>query len=85
VWWNPQSFVADQSGAYREFVTAPDGHTTRLRQPDGIHLSDEGAMLMSPTLIDWLNAPPPAPTAQAASQASAKARARKASMWKTRH
>lgn len=85
IWWNPQPYVADQSGAYREFLTPPDGRTMRLRAPDGIHLSDEGAMLLSPALINWLNAPPPALVAQAAPPSTAKAQARKASMRKIRH
>jgi len=64
IWWNPASLIGDKTGDYREFVTAVDGHTTRLRAPDGIHFSDEGAMLLSPPLMDWLNAPPAAITAQ---------------------
>lgn len=63
-WWNPDSLVGDESGNFREFVTTPDGKTTRLRQPDGIHLSDEGAALLAPALMNWLNAPPPVRTAQ---------------------
>ncbi len=59
-WWNPQSLIGDDAGQYREFGAMPDGKTTRLRETDGIHLSDDGA---APTLMNWLNAPPPAQTA----------------------
>lgn len=59
-WWNPASYVGDTSGAYREFITQNNGKTVRLRATDGIHLSDEGAGLMTPVLLRWLD--PPAET-----------------------
>ena len=62
-WWNPQSLIGDDAGQYREFGARPDGRMTRLRETDGIHLSDEGAALLAPALMTWLNAPPPAQTA----------------------
>jgi hypothetical protein len=67
-WWNPQSYIGDENGAFREFLTTPDGRTTRIRVIDGIHLSDEGAALLSPTLIHWLNANPPAIATQVTRQ-----------------
>jgi lysophospholipase L1-like esterase len=76
-WWNPVPYIADQAGAYREFAAMPDGKTTRLRSPDGIHLSDEGAALLAPPLIGWLNAPPPLNTAQAAPPTTPKAKSAK--------
>jgi hypothetical protein len=84
-WWNPLPYIGDESGAYREFETAPNGRTTRLRGPDGIHLSDEGAMLISPVLINWLNAPPQPTTAQAAPPKTPVGVAHKASRKKARH
>jgi len=57
-WWNPDFLVGDSSGKYREFESSSDGRTIRLRQPDSIHLSDEGAALLAPTLMNWLNARP---------------------------
>jgi lysophospholipase L1-like esterase len=63
-WWNPQQLIADNAGAYREFATLANGKTTRIRAVDGIHLSDEGAALLTPTLMNWLNPPPPTVTAQ---------------------
>jgi hypothetical protein len=68
-WWNPQPYIGDEAGGFRELETLPDGKTTRIRAADGIHLSDEGAALLVPALIGWLNpAPPPITTAQVAPQ-----------------
>jgi len=68
-WWNPQPFIGDEAGGFRELETSPDGKTTRIRAGDGIHLSDEGAALLAPALIGWLNpAPAPVTTAQVAPQ-----------------
>jgi hypothetical protein len=83
-WWNPEPYLGDPTGAYREFETTPDGHATRLRAPDGIHLSDDGASLLSPTLIDWLNAAPPVNTAQLVLPEIPKGRARKVSLKRKR-
>jgi hypothetical protein len=83
-WWNPLPYIGDESGAYREFQTAPDGRTTRLRGQDGIHLSDEGAMLITPLLISWLNAPPQPTVAQAVAPKMQVVAARKASRKKAR-
>jgi hypothetical protein len=63
-WWNPAPYLGDDKGAYRDFVTAPDGKTTRIRQADGIHMSDEGAALLAPALMNWLNPTPPVREAQ---------------------
>lgn len=65
-WWNPQPFIGDEAGSFRELLTASDGKATRIRQADGIHLSDEGAALLTPELIRWLNVPPPTAMAQLA-------------------
>jgi hypothetical protein len=83
-WWNPLPYIGDESGAYREFQTTPEGQTTRLRASDGIHLSDDGAMLLSSALITWLNAPPPPNTAQAPPPVTVKLRARRANRKKAR-
>lgn len=84
-WWNPVPFVGDKAGAYREFVTAPNGRTTRLRAPDGTHFSDDGATLLSPPLIEWLNAPPPATVSQVAPPGSPIVPVRRGSKAKTHH
>ena len=62
-WWNSAPFVGDEAGGFREFATLKDGTIMRLRNPDGIHLSDEGAWLMSSVLMKWLD--PPVETALA--------------------
>ena len=68
-WWNPQPYIGDEAGGFRETETSADGKTTRIRATDGIHLSDEGAALLAPALIGWLNpAPPPVTTAQVTPQ-----------------
>jgi hypothetical protein len=70
-WWNPQPYIGDEAGGFRELETSPDGKTTRIRAGDGIHLSDEGAALLAPSLMDWLNpAPAPVTTAQVTPQES---------------
>ena len=58
-WWNPVSFVGDDSGGFREFATLPNGQSMRLRATDGIHFSDEGAGLLTNVLMKWLDPPPP--------------------------
>ena len=54
-WWNSASFVGDDSGAFREFAALKDGRLVRLRNADGIHLSEEGAGMMSSVLVKWLD------------------------------
>lgn len=54
-WWNTSPYIADADGQYREYAQTPDGGTTRIRAGDGIHLSDEGAGLLTPMLLAWLN------------------------------
>lgn len=54
-WWNSASFVGDETGAFREFAAQKDGRLVRLRNADGIHLSDEGAGMMSSVLVKWLD------------------------------
>jgi hypothetical protein len=70
-WWNPVSYVGDDAGKYREFVTLDDGNTIKIRSSDGIHLSDEGAGLLTSVLLKWLD--PPAQTANGDTAAPAPA------------
>jgi uncharacterized protein len=63
-WWNPAPYLGDDKGAYRDFATTLDGKTTRIRQADGIHMSDEGAALLAPALLSWLNPAPATHVAQ---------------------
>jgi uncharacterized protein len=64
VWWNPAGYIGDEKGQYREFAEQPNGKVERLRAADGIHMSLEGAELLSPTLLNWLNATSAAATSQ---------------------
>ncbi|MFC5862899.1 DUF459 domain-containing protein [Acidicapsa dinghuensis] len=59
VWWNPATYIGDATGAYRDFGQTSDSRTVRLRAQDGIHLSDDGAALLAPALLRWLNTPKP--------------------------
>jgi hypothetical protein len=56
-WLSSASFVADESGEFREFAALANGRTMRLRAEDGIHFSDDGAGLMSSVLVKWLDPP----------------------------
>ena len=74
VWWNPALYIGDANGQYRDFAPQPDGKVKRIRAADGIHMSNEGADLLSPALMTWLDATPaaaaPAPPATAITTAS---------------
>lgn len=70
-WWNPVSYVGDDAGKYREYVTLDDGNTIKIRSSDGIHLSDEGAGLLTSVLLKWLD--PPSQTANGNTAAPATA------------
>jgi hypothetical protein len=74
VWWNPALYIGDANGQYRDFAPQSDGKVKRIRATDGIHMSNEGADLLSPALITWLDATPavttPSPSATAVSTAS---------------
>lgn len=63
-WWNPQPFIGDEAGGFREMETLPGGRLMRIRAADGIHLSDDGAALLAPALMAWLNPVAQAQTAQ---------------------
>jgi hypothetical protein len=64
-WLNLGAVVGDGAGGFREFESTPAGKQLRLRASDGIHLSDEGAGLLTPQLLRWLDPPPAAPAAPA--------------------
>ena len=68
-WWNAGTLIADPQGQFREYAQRPDGSSIRLRAGDGIHLSEEGAGLLAPPLLAWLD--PPAPSAPAAAGTTA--------------
>ena len=63
VWWNPAPYIGDESGQYRDFALQTDGKMKRIRAADGIHMSVDGADLLSSALMSWLDATPAAPPA----------------------
>ncbi len=62
-WWSTVPYIADAAGQYREFAQSASGNVVRIRADDGIHLSDDGAALFTPTLLAWLEKSPPVPAA----------------------
>ena len=57
-WFSSAPYVGDASGNFREFLTSADGKTIRIRASDGIHLSDDGAALLTADLMRWIDAQP---------------------------
>jgi hypothetical protein len=62
IWFSTAGIIGDANGRFRDFGNV-DGKAVKLRQGDGIHLSDEGGELIAARLLPWLAAqtPPPAP------------------------
>ncbi len=64
-WWNPAPLIGTQAGQFRALGPASDDKgapIVHLRQPDGIHLTDDGAGLLTAQIIPWfapLPLPPP--------------------------
>jgi hypothetical protein len=54
-WWSTASFVGDATGSFREFAELPGGRLVRLRAPDGIHFTEDGASTMTGALMNWLD------------------------------
>ena len=77
IWFSTAGIIGDANGRFRDFGNV-DGKAVKLRQGDGIHLSDEGGELLADKLLPWLAAqvPPPAP-APASNPAAANATAAK--------
>ena len=65
-WFSSAGLVGDASGQFLDYG-AVRGTTVRLRQPDGIHLSDDGAELLAAQLLPWLAKREPAKPAVAPS------------------
>lgn len=57
-WWNAGALVGDGGGHFREFGENSKGGMVKLRQGDGIHLSDDGAALLSRVLVRWMDPVP---------------------------
>jgi hypothetical protein len=68
IWFSTAGIIGDGNGRFRDIGNV-DGKAVKLRQGDGIHLSDEGGELLAAKLLPWLAAqaaPPPAPAATSA-------------------
>jgi len=59
-WLNTTAYIGDAAGQYREFMQDKNKRVIRLRANDGIHLSDQGAALLTDPLLAWLDPPPAA-------------------------
>ena len=55
VWFSTAGIVGDGQGRFQDYGEVR-GEMARLRQPDGIHLSDDGAVLVAAKLLPWLAA-----------------------------
>ena len=53
IWYSTTGLVGDGNGRFRDFGEV-EGRTARLRQGDGIHLSTDGATLITAKLLPWL-------------------------------
>jgi uncharacterized protein len=75
IWYSTSGAVGDEHGAFRD-IAEVNSRTVRLRQSDGIHLSEDGAGLVVEKLLPWLaaeqvNAAKPDAAKAAASQPEA--------------
>lgn len=55
IWYSTAGIVGDGSGRFKDYGEVR-GAAARLRRQDGIHLSDEGAVLVVEKLLPWLAA-----------------------------
>jgi hypothetical protein len=53
IWFSTAGIVGDAKGQFQDFGQVR-GQTVRLRQADGIHLSDDGAVPIAVKLLAWL-------------------------------
>jgi hypothetical protein len=62
VWFSSAGLLGDAKGHFQDYGQVR-GAMTRLRQADGIHLSDDGATLLAAKLLPWLAKQERAPAA----------------------
>ena len=53
IWFSTAGVIGDTTGHFRDFGEV-HGRTEKLRQGDGIHLSDDGAALIVAKVLPWL-------------------------------
>ena len=73
IWVSIAGIVGDANGRFRD-IGSVNGKMVKLRQGDGIHLSDEGAVPLADKLLPWLAAQAPAPAAPAVTNATPEAK-----------
>jgi lysophospholipase L1-like esterase len=64
IWFSTAGIIGDANGRFRDFGNV-NGKAVKLRQGDGIHLSEDGGELLAEKLLPWLSAQVPAPVAPA--------------------
>ena len=63
IWWDVSERFVNAEGKFMEFaVVPPSNRQVRIRQSDGIHLTDNGAKLISGDIMAWLNLAAPVVT-----------------------
>jgi hypothetical protein len=55
IWFSTAGIVGDEGGRFQDYGQV-NGKMARLRQGDGVHLSDDGAVLVAAKLLPWLAA-----------------------------
>ena len=55
-WLDPNPFLNDAGTMFAQFRVNQKGQMIRLRGDDGIHLSDEGAAFLVPSILSWIQA-----------------------------
>jgi hypothetical protein len=71
IWYSTAGIVGDGSGKFQDYGQVR-GETARLRQQDGIHLSDDGAVLVVAKLLPWLAVQQQSPAQQQTIQPASK-------------
>ncbi len=61
IWFSTAGIIGDANGRFRD-IGSVNGKAVKLRQGDGIHLSDDGGELLAAKLLPWLAAQVPAQT-----------------------
>ena len=55
-WLDPNPFLNDAGTSFTQFRFNQKGQMIRLRGDDGIHLSDDGAAYLVPSILSWIQA-----------------------------
>ncbi len=55
-WLDPNPSLGYASGTYEQYLRTERGRLVRLRGDDGIHVTDDGGLLLLPPVRNWLEA-----------------------------